>query len=105
MSQMPEQVLLHKDEKYNTLGSYSAYSDTYILYEKEQDRLYESSLEEAEANILKDYVGYIPEYRIKELLQNACRWLREKAVVEDNVVKEFRETMIKDSLAAVNWED
>ena len=119
MSQMPENILLHKDEKYKTSGRYLAYDDLAILYDNEYD-------EEA----LKDYVEYVPAYRLKELLDHACRWLHERVNIPeevetnedgeplassyidyakkrceaaDEVVKEFREQMIKESNAAIDW--
>lgn len=119
MSQMPENILLHKDCKYNTSGHFSAFDENAILSDNDYN-------EEA----LKDYVEYIPVYRIKELLNNACHWLRDRVnipqevetdengeplansyidyckkrtEVADEIVKEFREQMIRESLAAVDW--
>lgn len=120
MSQMPENILLHKDEKYNTSGHFSAYDETAILSENEMNE-----------EVLKDYVEYIPVYRLKELLNNACRWLHERVnipeevetnengeplaesyinyaknrlVMADEITRVFRDQMIKESLAAVDWE-
>lgn len=120
MSQMPENILLHKDCKYNTSGHFSAFDENAILSDNDMN-----------VEVLKDYVEYIPVYRIKELLNNACKWLHDRVSIaqeietnEDGeplaesyinfakrridtanyITKEFRETMIKDSLAAVDWD-
>lgn len=117
MSQMPENILLHKDCKYNTSGHFSAFDENAILSDNDYNE-----------EVLKDYVEYIPVYRIKELLNSACRWLRDRVnipqevetdengepladsyidyckkrtEVADEIVKEFREQMIKESSCAV----
>lgn len=97
MSQMPESVLLHKDEKYNT-GDYSiAYRPLYIEA-KENDG-------EDKRN---NYVSYIPNYRIKELLNHACRWIATNSNIPvsdvTQFVERFKDAMIKESLADVDWE-
>ena len=92
MSQMPEQVLLHKDEKYNTCDYYTAYDPSYIEI-KDLDG------EDKRSN----YVAYIPNYRIKELLNKMCSWLKEKQSLSDAEVESFRKELQKDSLADVNW--
>ena len=88
MSQMPERVLLKKDEKYNTGDFYVAYNETAI--EAAQDFKEDS---------LDNYIGYIPEYRVKELLSDACEWL--EPVFKNyagyncgmDLVKDFRKAM------------
>ncbi|MBO4498786.1 MAG: hypothetical protein J5732_00840 [Bacteroidaceae bacterium] len=92
MSQMPEQVLLHKDEKYNTGAYYSAYDPTHIEI-KELDG------EDKRSN----YVAYIPNYRIKELLNKACRCLKEKHSLSEAEIETFRKELQEDSLADVDW--
>ena len=60
MSQMPDSVYLHKDEKYNTIGLHSAYSENYILSENDYDE-----------SVLNDYVEYTPVYRLEEAVSFA----------------------------------
>ena len=97
MSQMPESVLLHKDEKYNTGDNYSAYCPLYIEA-REMDG------DDKRSN----YVSYIPNYRIKELLNHACGWIAANSNIHVSEVAQFVErfkaTMIKESLADVDWE-
>lgn len=120
MSQMPENILLHKDCKYNTSGHFSAFDENAILSGNAYNE-----------EVLKDYVEYIPAYRIKELLNSACHWLYDRVNIPqevetdengelladsyidyskkrieaaDKIVKEFREQMIRESLAAIDWD-
>ncbi len=106
MSQIPERVLLKKDEKYNTGGFYIAYNETAI-----------DAAQDFKEDSLDNYIGYIPEYRVKELLNHACNWLNKNLLdyiechkngMGESVtefVDDFRRTSIKKSLSCVNWED
>ena len=91
MSQMPEQILLHKDEKYNT-------SDWGIWYDPINITNKELFNEDSRSN----YVLYIPNYRIKELLSDACSLLSLHGLSRQQV-GDFRDKMIKISLAEVDW--
>ena len=92
MSQMPKQVLLHKDEKYNTGSYYSAYDPMYI-------EIKELNREDKRSN----YIAYIPNYRIKELLNKACSWLKEKHFLSEEEIEIFRKELQEDCLADVDW--
>ena len=60
MSQMPDSIYLHKDDKYNTLGWYHAESENAILAEHDYDE-----------SVMEDYVEYTPVYRLEEAVGKA----------------------------------
>lgn len=60
MSQMPDSIYLHKDDKYNNLGWYHAESENTILAEHDYDE-----------SVMEDYVEYTPVYRLEEAVRKA----------------------------------
>ena len=76
MSQMPDSIYLHKDDKYNNFGWYHAESENTILAEHDYDE-----------SIMEDYVEYTPIYRLEEAVRQAkkdtiervCEWLIDRA--------------------------
>ena len=60
MSQMPDSIYLHKDDKYNTLGWYHAEDENTILAEHDYDE-----------SVMEDYVEYSPVYRLEEAVRKA----------------------------------